>query len=188
MTLTASFEGMFLHCSPSVLVTVVYTTPLPFCTAVGQEPRVYLTAPTYQATRYIGDAAVGSTVISIPVKVEQENKISSYLAHFGVHGFFSDNFAIGRRSGDVTIVRPVQTRSYSLQVSCYFDVTLNNGTQFQNTTRASVRVSFYGENIVHYIKYKMLVQCLYSIMYLYIYIYMDIFLALIQLYQFSNIE
>ena len=90
--------------------------------------------------------------MTMPVNAKPEHDIQSYSAHFGVHGFFSDNFAIGRRSGDVTIVRPVQTGSYNLEVMCRFDITLTNGTQFQNTSRAEVRVTFNGENVAYYIR------------------------------------
>lgn len=101
----------------------------------------------YKLTKYIGDAMVGSTVISIPVIAEPKNIIASQLAHFSVYAYFSDNFAIGRRSGDVKIVRPVRTTRYSLQVTCLFDITLTNGTKFQNNSRTSVEVFFNGKII-----------------------------------------
>ena len=123
-------------------------SPPPFYSVEGQEPRVYITKPTYKVTKYIGDATVGSTVISIPVTAEPENVFATKLAHFSVNAFFSDNFAIGRRSGAVTIVRPVRTTRYNLQVTCLFDVTLNDGTKFQNTSRATVEVIFNGKVLI----------------------------------------
>ena len=118
----------------------------PFYTGVDPEPYVYLTQTTYRTTKYIGDATVGSTIITIPIVTEGENKITSWSPHFSVYGFFSDNFAIGRRSGAVTIVRPVQARSYNLQVTCLIDIVFANGTQFQNRTMASFLVIFNGED------------------------------------------
>ena len=107
--------------------------------------------PSYlslNTTDYYGEISAfspkGTYILTVGYNITGNSVANITNFHYDLSGYYSDYFKIDRRQGYLTVNDQLISRTYSFDVSFFYNVTYTNGTTAYNYTESDIYITAYG--------------------------------------------